>query len=204
MGGSDCIVPGRLLLLTPAPRTMRALDRFIQLLRIRKAAQWIRPDSRVLDIGCFDSSLFDYLGAELKEGIGLDPLLEKPIVGPTWRLMKGRLPGAQDLEGPFDAITLLAVLEHIPEPDLVPFTREIRRLLGASGRLIVTVPEPAVDRILAGLRRLHLIDGMSLEEHHGFESGRTRELFEGAGLQLVTHRRFQFGLNNLYVFEAPG
>jgi 2-polyprenyl-3-methyl-5-hydroxy-6-metoxy-1,4-benzoquinol methylase len=182
---------------------MKALDRFIQRRRLRQATRWIRSGSRVLDVGCFDGALFEALGERLVEGLGLDPLLEREIRGPRWRLVRGRLPGAPESAGPFDAVTLLAVLEHVPESDLPGLAAEIRRLLVPGGRLVLTVPEPAVDRVLAVLAGLRLIDGMSLEEHHGFEAARTRSLFEGAGLRLVVHRRFQLGLNNLYVFERP-
>ncbi len=182
---------------------MKALDRFFQRLRIRKAATWIPADSRVLDVGCFDGSLFEALGDRLVEGVGLDPLLEREVRGPRWRMLRARLPGAPGIEGPFGAITLLAVLEHVPESELPGLAAEIRRFLAPGGRLVLTVPEPAVDRVLALLAALRLIDGMSLEEHHGFEAARTRALFEGAGLRLLVHRRFQLGLNNLFVFERP-
>lgn len=165
--------------------------------------RWIADDARVLDVGCFDATLLESLGKKLAKGVGLDPLLDKEVVGPRWKLVRGRLPAGPVLEGPFDAITMLAVLEHVPESDLPALAAEIQALLAPSGRLILTVPEPAVDRVLAALSALHLIDGMSLEEHHGFKTAATRALFEGAGLRLLVHERFQLGLNNLYVFERP-
>lgn len=182
---------------------MKLLDRFIQRQRIRRAVRWIDDDARVLDVGCFDATLFESLGKKLARGVGLDPMLDKEVEGPRWRLLRGRLPAGRSLEGPFDAITMLAVLEHVPECDLPALAAEVQALLAPSGRLILTVPEPAVDRVLTVLRALHLIDGMSLEEHHGFRTAATRALFEGAGLRLLVHDRFQLGLNNLYVFERP-
>jgi len=48
---------------------------------------------------------------------------------------------------------------------------------------------------------LHIVDGMSLEEHHGFLPDELPDIFIPAGFSLRIKRKFQFGLNNLYVFE---
>jgi hypothetical protein len=68
--------------------------------------------------------------------------------------------------------------------------------------VIVTVPAKAVDHILAVLRFLHLIDGMSLEEHYGFEpDDTTARVFTAPSFRLIHRSRFQAGLNHLFVFE---
>ncbi len=51
------------------------------------------------------------------------------------------------------------------------------------------------------LKRLRLIDGMSLEEHHGYDVGETTAIFGEPDFRLVRHRKFQLGLNNLFIFE---
>jgi len=96
---------------------------------------------------------------------------------------------------------MLAVLEHVP--DAAVLARECARLLAPGGRVVITVPDARVDRILDVLHRLRLIHGMSLEEHHGYDVGQTRPVFEGAGLKAAAWRRFELGLNNLFVFEKP-
>ena len=77
------------------------------------------------------------------------------------------------------------------------------RFLKPGGRLIITVPAAAVDHILAVLKFLRLIDGMSLEEHHGYDVRQTPEIFSvGSTSELLcAQKRFQLGLNNLFVFE---
>ena len=115
-------------------------------------------------------------------------------------MVRGRFPDdAPDQR--FDAITMLAVVEHLPAETYAGVGAAAARRLAAGGRLIVTVPEPAVDRIVELLQRLRLAEGMSLHEHHGFRTGTTPAIFEPAGFTLLTHRRFQLGLNNLFVFE---
>jgi len=63
------------------------------------------------------------------------------------------------------------------------------------------VPSPIVDRILAILKGLRLIDGMSLEQHYGFEPKSVPSLFATAQLELAKAERFQWGCNNLFVFR---
>ena len=67
----------------------------------------------------------------------------------------------------------------------------------------MTVPHPLGDIVLDALMFLRLADGMSTEEHHGFDVGQTRSIFEQAKLELLRERWFQLGLNRLFVFEKP-
>jgi 2-polyprenyl-3-methyl-5-hydroxy-6-metoxy-1,4-benzoquinol methylase len=96
---------------------------------------------------------------------------------------------------------MLATLEHIREVD--PLARECRRMLRPNGRVIITVPSPRVDQVLQILRLVRLVDGMSLEEHHGFNPFETPDLFVRHGFEMEHCRRFQMGLNHLFVFKKP-
>lgn len=87
---------------------------------------------------------------------------------------------------------MLAVLEHVDNPAVL--ATECERILAPGGRLVLTVPHPTVDIVLDALMFLGIADGMAAEEHHGFET---------AKLSLYRERRFQLGLNRLYVFEKP-
>jgi hypothetical protein len=67
--------------------------------------------------------------------------------------------------------------------------------------VIITVPSLWVDVVVETLCFLKLADGMSLEEHHGFDPRTTPEVFTPHGFDLECRCRFQLGLNHLFVFR---
>lgn len=184
---------------------MKTLDRILQILRIRQAKKYIYPGAYVLDIGCFDGSLFKQLGGFISGGVGIDPLLSEPQFATAYTLLPGRFP--DDLPaypGAFDCVVALAVVEHIPPEDKQRFVSACLRVLKSGGKVIITVPSLMVDRILDLLLKLKLVDGMSLEEHHGFLPESVSELFRVDGFKLLVIDRFQWGLNYCYVFQKEG
>lgn len=182
---------------------MKAVDRLLQRWRIGVVRPYLGPGSRVCDIGCAEGGTLYRAIPHLADGVGLDPDLVAPGAVGTNRLLPGLFPDDLPDDRPFDAITMLAVLEHIPADRQAPLAADCTRHLKPGGRLLITVPAPAVDRILDLLRTLRLIDGMNLEQHYGFEVAQTPAIFGGAGLSLEKSRRFQLGLNNLFVFRKP-
>lgn len=180
---------------------LKATDRFIQTLRIRKAAENIPGHGRVLDIGCGDGALFRHLSDRSVKGVGIDPGLEATVDYGTYRLIKGWFPVDLPANEEFDAITMLATLEHVPPDVQAEMAKACSRLLNPSGRLIITVPSKRIDPILNVLKRVRLIDGMAIEQHYGFDPRLTPSLFSTNGFALVKSESFEVGLNHLFVFE---
>jgi 2-polyprenyl-3-methyl-5-hydroxy-6-metoxy-1,4-benzoquinol methylase len=186
---------------------MKLIDRILQKWRISKALRHVPTGSRVLDIGCFEGELFIHADNRLRGGLGMDPKLadssnKNPRENVT--LINGFFPkdiplGTEN----FDVITALAVFEHIPEEELQNFVAACHAKLNTGGRVILTVPSPFVDTILDVLLKLRLIDGMSVEEHHGLSVKGIPDLFTG-GFTLLKRTTFQLGLNNLFVFLKKG
>jgi SAM-dependent methyltransferase len=179
---------------------VKFLDRVLQDWRIVKARPFIPRGARVLDIGCADGRLFKRLQGEMGQGLGIDPSLSRNGAAGSVRFISGRFPDDMPPVEAFDVITLLAVLEHFPPSRYANLKEGCLRFLKPGGFLIITVPSSRVDSILSVLRRCHLIDGMSLDEHHGYAVQKTKDIFSSPQFILVKHRRFQLGLNNLFVF----
>jgi 2-polyprenyl-3-methyl-5-hydroxy-6-metoxy-1,4-benzoquinol methylase len=178
-------------------------DRVLQSWRISKVKPFIGDGSRVLDIGCADEAFVNQVPAA-GVYVGIDPELERSYTRDKSTFIKGLFP--QDLPTdtpPFDAIVMLAVLEHVPADAQVRLARDCFDALSPGGKVLITVPSPATDYVLAVLRTLRIIHGMSLEQHYGFDVGKTPELFTAAGFELMYRRRFQIGFNNLFVFRKP-
>lgn len=181
---------------------MRWLDRVLRRWRMRRAAPWVRRGDRLLDLGCFDGEFLRMVEGRIALGVGVDPLAEEWEEGGKLRVVRGVVPGVRFADGEFDCVTMLAVLEHVRDREAL--ARECARVLAPGGRVVITVPRAVVDRILWVLLKLRLVDGMSVEEHEGYDVERTPGIFEGAGLRLVRRASFQLGVNCLFVFEKPG
>ena len=165
------------------------------------AAPFIRRGDRLLDIGCYDRSLIDSVLSEISTAVGIDSNAS-PRRDDRVEMIQGHFPDEHRFpDAAFDSITLLAVLEHVDDPAALAV--ECERILAPGGRLILTVPHPVVDTVLDALMFLRIADGMSAEEHHGFDVGLTKTIFEKASLPLYCKRHFQLGLNRLYVFAKP-
>ena len=180
---------------------MKAFDRILQRWRITKAAPHIPRDARVLDVGCADGALFAQLGERIAGGVGIDPALGTVMTRPGVRYVHGTFP--EDLGGDelFDAITMLAVFEHLADGAQADVISACGRLVRPGGVLVMTVPEPRVDQLVHLLARFGLVAGMALHQHHGFEAARTPAIVGSGPFDLVRHERFQLGLNNLFVFR---
>jgi predicted SAM-dependent methyltransferase len=100
-----------------------------------------------------------------------------------------------------DVVTLLAVLEHLPPPEQASLAENCYDVLKPGGRIVVTVPSARVDDLLHVLAKLRLVDGMSMHEHYGFNAADTLRVFAEPRFKVVEYRKFQLGLNNLFVFE---
>ncbi len=181
---------------------MTFLDRLLQQWRIAKARPFIARGARVLDIGCSDGALLRNVPG-IGEYVGIDPELRATPHDGRMSLVRGFFPADLPASAPFDVVTCLAAFEHVPDAEQTTFARACFDALAPGGILVLTVPDPLVDRILDVLTALRLVDGIEIHQHHGYDVRRTPDTFRAAGFEAVAHRRFQLGLNNVFVFRRP-
>lgn len=176
------------------------IDRFIATMRFRAAYPHIRKGCRVCDLGCgLEAAFLDYAAERIAFGSGVDDQLDESGHGRWQRVRMDVRSPLPFPAGHFDHVVMLAVLEHLTEPE--PVLREAHRVLAPEGSLIMTWPASAVDPILGVLRRLHLIsDEMESEEHQKrIPVKKLQEMLEKIGFRKFVHTRFEIGLNNLLV-----
>ena len=110
----------------------------------------------VLDVGCGTGNLVALLRLRATTVTGLEPdpvtaraAVERFAADPTVTIVEGDF-GGRDRERRWDAVTLVAVLHHLP---LVPTLRELRDCLVPGGRLVVVgcCREDSPVRLLAEL-----------------------------------------------------
>jgi SAM-dependent methyltransferase len=181
------------------------IDHFIARMRFRAAYPHIRAGSRVLDLGCgLEAAFLNYAADRVGSGVGLDDQVEEGTRG-RWRCVRADLRAPLPFsDGEFDHVVMLAVLEHLTDPEAV--LRQAHRVLAPQGSLILTWPSAMVDPILRVLHSVHLVsDEMESDEHQKRIPVETlKEMLQGIGFQKFIHRTFEFGLNNLMVAVRPG
>ncbi len=140
--------------------------------------QGVRPPARVLEVGCGSGAVASALHDAGFQVTGIDPaevLIRKAHQRcPAATFIAGNLSDLPADHGPFDAICLFDVLEHVTDP------RSLLQMAAARARpgalVIATVP---------ALRSLHtVIDDLSGHKKR-YEPGELAELMRQAGLRDV-------------------
>jgi SAM-dependent methyltransferase len=177
-----------------------SLDHFIARMRFQAAYPHIRKGARVCDLGCgLDAAFLDFAAERIAYGVGVDDQV-RDGAGGRWKQVHTDIRAPLPLEsGEFDNVVMLAVLEHLPEPE--PVLREAYRILKPGGSLILTWPSAMVDPILKMLHGLRLIsDEMESQEHQKrIPLGTLQQMLHRIGFNEFIHYTFEFGLNNLMV-----
>jgi ubiquinone/menaquinone biosynthesis C-methylase UbiE len=175
-------------------------DHFVARMRFRAAYPHLRAGSRVCDLGCgLEMAFLNFAEDKIASGVGVDDQVENGTHG-RWQGIRADLRSRVPLgDAGFDHVTMLAVFEHLAEPEAV--LREAFRILMPGGSLIMTWPSALVDPILNVLHTLHFVsDEMESDEHQKrMPVDDVKKVLAKVGFREFYHRRFELGLNNLMV-----
>ena len=174
------------------------VDRLAARRRFRAAYRFIKREAKVCDLGCgLEAAFLDYAADRIVKGVGLDDQIVDGVEG-RWRRVRADLQSPLPFaDGAFDQVVMLAVLEHLTDPQKVLV--EAFRVIAPGGSLIMTWPSSMVDPILTVLHKLRLVsDEMESDEHQKrIPLDTLQQMLERIGFQRFVHRRFEFGLNNV-------
>jgi len=154
---------------------------------------------RLLDIGCGRNMLVKKYKEKGGDGIGIDVYdygCNAVIVEDS-----SNLPFPNNS---FDTIVFAACLNHIPYR--LDALKEAHRLVSDEGQLIITMINPIIGFLVHKIwelrnRGLDVERGMKKGELYGLWRSEVLELSAVAGFNLIMHKRFDYGLNNIYIFK---
>jgi 2-polyprenyl-3-methyl-5-hydroxy-6-metoxy-1,4-benzoquinol methylase len=185
------------------------VDRAVRRLRARSVTRHIPADSRVLDVGC---GLENWLIRSMTKGsagwrddsLGIDPHLDPAAVDGHGR-RADIAEVARSEPGGYDAVTSLAVIEHLPPDSVAGHLDGIRSALRPGGVLVLTTPTPRAQPVLEFLAfRLHVISAHEIRDHrHYYDRGELVTLLADAGFERIEHTLFQAGLNQRVTARRP-
>ena len=174
------------------------LEPILREMRLRRVISHIPKNSVVLDVGCGSSAAFlKVISPHIKQGFGVDFKVENTQFGnlkTTQLKLESNLPFE---DATFDAVTMLAVLEHIEQEQQI--LREIHRVLVPGGKLILTVPSVWSQPILEFLAyKLKIVSEAEIRDHKRYYNRKKlkKVLTKDNSFQEFNHQYFQLGMNN--------
>ncbi len=182
------------------------LNSFLKDMRMSKVSEHIKGD--VLDIGCGSCDLLSYMDQSCKYvGIELSnnkvSILKKLF--PQHTFLQINIENGLGLNNGiythgFDTIALVAVIEHISDPN--PMLRDIYELLHIGGKLIITTPTPFGDKVHTLGAMVGLSSKSAVHNHVNlYSKAGIYDLLESYDFKKITYRTFFFGLNQLIIAE---
>ena len=186
----------------PGTRGDGWMEGFLARQRARKADSLLPDELRgghLVDVGCGSHPLF-LLSARFARKTGLDQLATD---GPTGDVALLRFDAEAGMPLPFpdhslDAVTLLAVAEHLRPETLARLLADVRRALAPAGMLVLTTPASWTGPVLAALSAIGALSREEIGEHKRLY--RRREIVEllvraGFARDRVESGSFECGVN---------
>ena len=178
------------------------LEPFLASRRARMADRLLPGEvrhGRLLDIGC---GAFPYFlsRVDFREKVGLDHGIDRAST--DLELIDFDLESAESLPFPaetFDAVTMLAVLEHLATERVGSVIREVHRILRGGGVFILTTPGGWTAPLLSALAALRLVSSVEIDDHEtSYSRKRLRRILTDSpfGAGEIRTGSFELGANN--------
>lgn len=157
----------------------------------------VRPymKGRVLDYGCGAGALAEISDPDIYLGVDID---EESLKNARKRYLTFRFEKEIPKNEKFDTILLLAVIEHIKDPET--FLKEVKQVLMPGGQIILTTPHPLMEKIHFWGSKIRLFSAYANEEHKGLlDYEGLKKKATRAGLIIYDYKRFLLGANQLFI-----
>ncbi len=180
---------------------MPILEPILQYLRMQKIKSHIPHNSILLDIGCdADYKFLQYFQKTIQKGIGIDIVVKDTQKGNIQLVHADLTKKFPRLSSKVDVVTVLAVLEHLPNPEKV--LREIYKVLHKNGLLLLTVPSPKSKPILEFLAQIGLVRKEMIDQHENYFTPQDlQSMLQKIGFTNIHVSLFQLGCNTFVKAE---
>ncbi|MBN2387168.1 MAG: class I SAM-dependent methyltransferase [Anaerolineales bacterium] len=190
------------------PRATRGhglLEPLLARMRAQRANRLIPPDQRtgrILDIGCGSYPYF-LANTSFKEKFAIDQVPMSPQAVSDFHIESFNLnlnaePHLPFGENFFNAITLLAVVEHLDPTSMAQLFTETHRTLRPGGIVVLTTPAAWSDGLLHRMAHLGLVSAEEIHEHaYAYTLPLIGWYFGQAGFEMrkIKFGYFEFWLN---------
>ncbi len=173
----------------------KGIEPLLKWLRIKKIEPFLPSDGVLVDLGCDEEmTLVKRQMGRMKQVYGID-IVAKPQKFGNATILQGDLTKTFALpDNSADAVTMLAVLEHLPHPEKV--VREVYRILKPGGVFLVTVPAPVSEPILEFMSKIGLVRDEMIEQHETyFTPALLQQTAKKAGFRKIKVETWELGVN---------
>lgn len=186
-----------------ATKDFNIVDEVIAKWRLSKVTGEIGKNDEVLDFGCGHQGYFlKYISANIKSGMGIDYDAPEKNAG-NIKFKKFKYVDKLPLENSsFDAVVMLAVLEHIDLDKVKLLFSEFNRVLRQRGKIILTTPTKLSKPLLELLAGFKIINRGEIADHKKYYSKNdVVKLASKTGFKIVSYKLFQLGFNSVAVLK---
>jgi 2-polyprenyl-3-methyl-5-hydroxy-6-metoxy-1,4-benzoquinol methylase len=180
------------------------LSGYLRKARFNIATKYLKGKN-LLDIGCDEGHIIPFIpkkikysGLERNEAMLIKAKKKYPKI--VFHDLEINPNNISNLKlGKYDNILLLAVIEHMNNP--IKFLLCLNQLLNEKGRIIITSPSKSSDLILRIMSFFRLARNDKHEHEFYVNNKMMSKLYKSGKFKKIKYKKFQFGLNQLWVIE---